>query len=308
MLNVHIHGKLYSGVLKKKSTDQISDGEMVDDIFIARARGEGIVLMDSGTRALECHSDHWPAGIRAGAVVHVTGRAVCSGGKMRILCDSIETLERGTFSLEGLLKPPRRNPEEMRRELFSAIEGVEDEETKALLNEIFGSSEMERFFVYPGALEIHHAWTSGLLQHTLEVLKYALLAGDMNRMDRDLLTAGALLHDVGKVFELEDGIRISREGALLGHTALGMMYVSKKCDALKINEEKKDKILHIIASHYGRLEYGAPKEPMFPEAFAIYYADELSAKLSRILDFVSAQDGTEEFAYSARDRRSMYLR
>jgi 3'-5' exoribonuclease len=308
MLNVHIRGKLYSDVLKKKSTDQISDGEMVDDIFIARARGDSIVLMDSGTGALECHSDHWPAGIRGGAVVHVIGRAVYSAGRMRILCDSIETLEHGTFTLEGLLKPPRRDPEEMRRELFSAIESVEDEETKALLNEIFGSSEMERFFVYPGALEIHHAWTSGLLQHTLEVLKCALLAGDMNGMSRDLLTAGALLHDVGKVFELDDGIRISREGALLGHITQGIIYVSKKCDTLNMSGERRDKILHIIASHYGKLEYGSPKEPMFPEAFAVYYGDELSAKLSRIMDFVSAQDGTEDFAYSARDRRSIFLR
>jgi len=58
----------------------------------------------------------------------------------------------------------------------------------------------------------------------------------------------------------------------------------------------------------GKLEYGSPREPMFPEAFAVYYADELSAKLSRIMDFVSAQEDREDFAYSARDRRSIYLR
>jgi len=76
---------------------------------------------------------------------------------------------------------------------------------------------------------------------------------------------------------------------------------------MKIKEEKRDKILHIIASHYGRLEYGSPREPMFPEAFAVYYADELSAKLSRISEFVEAHK-EDDFAYSVRDKRNIYLR
>jgi len=224
----------------------------------------------------------------------------------KVMCDSIELLEHGSFNIEELLRAQRRDLKDMRNELFSAIEQVEDEEIKELLKEIF--NEAQSFFFYPGSLEIHHAWRGGLIQHTLEVLRYALLAGEINSMDRDLLIAGALLHDVGKVFELEDGIKISREGSFLGHITLGIIYVAKKCDALKIEGEKKDKILHIIASHHGKLEYGAPKEPMFPEAFAIYYADELSAKLSRIFDFASYHKDGEEFAYSPRDKHYIYLK
>ncbi len=298
-------------MMKKKSTDEIVNDERIDDIFIARARGDAILLMDSGERVFECYSDSFPQGIKSGAVVHVTGRAVLSGGRTKVMCDSIELLEHGSFNIEELLRAQRRDLKDMRNELSSAIEQVDDEEIKRLLKEIFNESEMESFFFYPGSLEIHHAWRGGLIQHTLEVLRYALLAGEINSinsMDRDLLIAGALLHDVGKVFELEDGIKISREGSLLGHITLGITYVAKKCDALKVKGEKKDKILHIIASHYGKVEYGSPKEPMFPEAFAIYYADELSAKLSRIFEFLSYHKGGEEFAYSPRDKHYIYLK
>lgn len=290
-------------MLKKKSTDDIVNDERVDDIFIARARGESIVLLDSGTKTIECLSDHLPPNIKAGAVVHVIGRAISTGGRMKILCDSIEPVDH--FSLDGLLKPQKKDLSAMREELFNAIDSVKDEEIKALLTEIFNSEE--RFFVYPGSLEIHHAWRGGLIQHTLEVLNYALLAGEMHGMDRDLLVAGSLLHDIGKVLELDNGIRISREGRLLGHITLGVIYVSNRCLNMKIKEEKRDKILHIIASHYGKLEYGSPREPMFPEAFAVYHADELSAKLSRISEFVEAHK-EDDFVYSVRDKRSIYLR
>jgi 3'-5' exoribonuclease len=298
---------------KKRRIDEMRAGEDVDDIFVVRSRAEGssLVLCDSGSRTIDCFGESIRGrGVKSGSVVHVIGRAVWDGGKMRILCSSIEALKAGDFSVEGLLKPERRPVEQMRAELTDAIAKVSDGEMNALLSSVFDDAVVrERFFVYPGALEIHHAWTSGLLQHTLEVLRYSLLAGEVNGgMNRDLLITGALLHDIGKIFELSDGLTISREGSLLGHIVLGLLYVDKKCDAVRMGGEKRDRVLHVIASHYGRLSYGSPREPMFPEAFAIYYADELSSKLSRVLDFVeSHRSDAEDFAYSRRDERSIYL-
>jgi len=298
-------------LIKKKRIEDIREGEDVDDIFVVRSKTEGpsLVLCDSGSRTIDCYGESI-RGVRSGSVVHVLGRTVCDGGKMRILCSSVEVLGAGEFSVEGLLKPERRPVEQMRAELTDAVAEVSDVEMKALLSDVFDDPVVrDRFFTYPGALEIHHAWKGGLLQHTLEVLRYSLLAGEVNGgMNRDLLITGALLHDIGKIFELSDGLAMSREGSLLGHIVLGLLYVDKKCDAVRMDKEKRDRVLHVIASHYGRLSYGSPREPMFPEAFAIYYADELSSKLSRILDFVeSHRSDAGDFAYSRRDERSIYL-
>ncbi len=131
-------------------------------------------------------------------------------------------------------------------------------------------------------------------------------------LDKDLLITGALLHDIGKLEELVVSSRVkgSTRGQLVGHLALGLIYVSNKIDEIDgFDEELKNKVLHMITSHHGKVEYGSPKEPMFPEAVVIYYADEMSSKIAEILDFVEqSKDSTEDkFSYNRRHKRNILV-
>jgi len=121
----------------------------------------------------------------------------------------------------------------------------------------------KKFKQHPASIEIHHNWISGLLQHTLEVLNYCVSSANMfPDLNKDLLITGALLHDIGKLDELVVSSRVkgSIKGQLVGHLALGLIYVSNKIDEIDgFDENLKNKVLHMITSHHGKIEYGSPK-------------------------------------------------
>jgi 3'-5' exoribonuclease len=151
------------------------------------------------------------------------------------------------------------------------------------------------------------------MQHCLEMIRFCSTACDLYpELDRDLLVAGALLHDIGKLEELEVTSRIkgTQKGQLVGHIALGLVTVSKKMEEFGFEEDLKNKVLHLIVSHHGHLEYGSLKEPMFPEAVVLHYADELSSKTTEMLEFI--KDGKasteDEFMYSKRNERNIFLK
>ena len=131
-------------------------------------------------------------------------------------------------------------------------------------------------------------------------------------LDRDLLMAGVLLHDIGKVEEMDVTTRIkgSFAGQLNGHIAIGYHLVSGAMDTLGTGKDLRAKILHLLVSHHGQLVFGSPKEPMFPEAIALHYIDQLSAQVTSFLDDVrSSSTLTEDrFMYSKYQRHNILVR
>ena len=227
--------------------------------------------------------------------------------------DIIVPVAAGEYDPADFIMPAKRDVDEMCEELMGYIGTVGNPEVKALLESIFrDSAVMEKFKKHPGAIEIHHNWTGGLLQHTLEVVEYSLLSKKLfTDLNTDLLIAGALLHDIGKLDEIEVKTRIkgTKKGQLKGHIALGYNRVSGVMERLGTSEEVKDKLLHIILSHHGSNENGSPKPPMIPEAFAVYYADEMSSKLSEITEYVKWARGStdDEFMYHKRHGHNILL-
>jgi len=142
--------------------------------------------------------------------------------------------------------------------------------------------DLERFQVWPAAEELHHAWLGGLLEHSLEVARVAeSIVQVIPGPDRDLVVAGALLHDIGKLdaYEVEASFSASDEGRLLGHVLTGFHRVKVAADAVQTPADLSVHLLHIVASHHGQIEFGAAREPMTREAIVVHYADELSAQL-----------------------------
>jgi len=182
------------------------------------------------------------------------------------------------------------------RELLRKIESLE---IKSLIDRFLSDSSFVHLFKRaPAAKNFHHSTLGGLLEHTLSVCRLALLVAEhYPELNRDLLLAGAFLHDIGKVRELgvATSIDYTDEGRLVGHLSLGVSMVDEKLAAMKdFPEEIALRLKHLILSHHGEYEFGSPKKPAFLEAFALHLIDDLDAKMNGLGRFIEKdrQEGT----------------
>ncbi len=193
------------------------------------------------------------------------------------------------------------------------IDGMQNPHIKALLNSFFRDEAFAKEFAFsPGAISIHHAALGGLIEHTSQVLRICACTCEIfPSMDRDLLVAGAILHDVGKIkeFRVTTTIRQSEEGMLRGHIAMGEeMVLARIAKIPDFPDTLKMKLAHIMLSHHGEPDYGSPKRPTFPEAACVHYADMLDAQVDQFLRLKEDAD-TEDFrTYSKRLEREIYLK
>ena len=245
-------------------------------------------------------------------ILLVKGRVTSYRGKLEISTSNPpRLLKKGEYDPLDFIKPPRGNLDEKFSEIMKYIEMISDENLRSMVMDIIEANR-DKFMKYPAAIEIHHNWIGGLMDHVLEMMKIAEPTWRIYPVDRNIIIAGIVLHDIGKLDELYIGTRIkgSRIGQLVGHIILGSIEVSKYMEKHEIDELTKEKLLHIIASHHGRIEYGSPKEPMFPEAIIVHEADETSSKVAEMLEFIksSKQETEDEFMYNRRHGRNILLK
>ncbi len=322
---------------KKQQISELEVGNQIDDVFVVKikkgmseyANGFRFNLLISDNSGKTLEYVYWGSrdeksvkeiydSIKSDSVVKIQAKVSSYKEKLQLATNApfkIEVLSEEQYEKEDFVKPSKKDTQKMYDELTSSINLVEDEKIKSLLNKIFNDTIIQnKFKEHPGAIEIHHNWIGGLLEHTLEVLKYSQLTlQQFPTLNKDLLIAGSLLHDIGKLDELEITSRIkgTNVGQLTGHLVLGTVYVSKKIDEIEgFDEGLKNKILHIMVSHHGRNEFGSPKTPMFPEALAVYYADEMSSKIAEMVEFIkdAKEDTEDDFMYNRRHSRNILLK
>ncbi|MEE8402397.1 MAG: HD domain-containing protein, partial [Candidatus Hydrothermarchaeaceae archaeon] len=245
-----------------------------------------------------------------GDVVHINSKSVIYNEKLQININppehSLRKAERGEFDPAMFIAVTSRNIKEMEKRFFGLVESVTDPLMKGLLNDLFKNTEVWADFKrVPAAKKFHHAFIGGLLEHTLSVALFAETACKLHpSLDRDLLITGALLHDIGKIKEIDvtSTIEYTQTGMLEGHVVLG--YEMVKSRLKDFPETLAMKILHIILSHHGEKSNGSPQEPMFPEAAAVHLADVYD---STIVQFITEKDDsdTDDFKIYSRmlDRR-----
>ena len=178
----------------------------------------------------------------------------------------------------------RRDPGEMWSELRAIVGGISNPHLKALLDALLDDEDVSRRFRRaPAAKQIHHAYLGGLIEHVLSLCTLARLAAAHYRfVDPDLLITGAVLHDIGKIYELsyERGFSYSSDGQLLGHISIGMRMVADTLHGLPdFPPSLRALVEHMILSHHGQLEFGSPKLPQFPEALLLHYLDDMDSKM-----------------------------
>jgi 3'-5' exoribonuclease len=178
----------------------------------------------------------------------------------------------------------RRDPEEMWKELRGIVAALGNPHLKALLEAMLDDEDVaRRLRRAPAAKQIHHAFLGGLLEHVLSLCALArLTAGHYGNVDYDLLVTGVVLHDIGKIYELnyERGFSYSSEGQLLGHIQIGLRMVAEKLRGIPdFPPTLRALVEHMILSHHGQLEFGSPKLPQFPEALLLHYLDDMDSKM-----------------------------
>ena len=178
---------------------------------------------------------------------------------------------------------------------------------RALLFAFLDDPELQPAFLRaPAAKSIHHAFPGGLCEHTLSVLQLGWRICDhYPQLDRDLVTAGCLLHDYGKAKEIspEPGFEYTDEGKLVGHLVLTCQLIREKAASIPdFPRELEWRVTHLIAAHHGRYEYGSPKEPVTLEAMVVHAVDELDTRVSSFGQLFAAAQGPWT------DRKNVYGR
>jgi 3'-5' exoribonuclease len=198
-----------------------------------------------------------------------------------------------------------RDPDEMWTELRGTVAGVRNPHLQGLLNAVLDDPEIaRRYRMAPAAKSIHHAYLGGLLEHVLSLCSLCLKTAEHYPMiDRDLMITGAVLHDIGKIYELsyDRGFNYTTEGQLLGHIMIAIRMIGDKIHGIPdFPVPLRNLVEHIVISHHGKLEFGSPKLPQFPEAILLHYLDDMDSKMESMRALIEAdrQSGAEFTAYN----------
>lgn len=244
-----------------------------------------------------------------GTVTNYNGRVQLKLDKARFAADA----EVGHFS--AFFPVSARPVPEMLAEMDGFIGSVRDPWIRQLLTAMFlEDADLRAAFAQaPAAKSMHHAFLGGLLEHTLSILGMAERAcAHYRNLNRDLVMAGVLLHDVGKTAELsyQRSFGYTDAGNLVGHIALEAEWISRTAGGIPgFPEDLRLQILHIVLSHHGRLDFGSPVLPKTPEALLVHYLDDLDGKLEVM--FRAAKDETGGGSWSPYSRaldRMIYLK
>jgi 3'-5' exoribonuclease len=250
----------------------------------------------------------------AGEFVKLQGRTNLFNGRIQFVVERIRRVHpdqdrAAGFREEDLVASAARPLDEMWAELQTVVSGVGDPFVRALLERVVAEQEA-RLRVWPAAQVVHHAYRGGFLEHVLQIARVAAMLADAYQANRDIVIAGALLHDIGKLQELtyETATSYSREGNLLGHISLGLILVRDASRTIPdFPPELLTRIEHIVLSHHGSMGFGSPVEPMTVEAFILSMADDLDAKVNQVKQAISEETGESEFtAYHSRLGRVLY--
>lgn len=225
---------------------------------------------------------------RQGGIVKVRGTVQEYNGRLQMRIERLRLPgPEDQVDPAQLMPCAPEKPEDMLREINRTIDRMKAPELQAILREMIRMCG-DKLMYYPAAQRVHHAERSGLLHHTLSVLRAAESVLPLYPfLDGDLLRAGAIAHDLSKTMEfLSDEAGnvsdYSMEGQLLGHLVHGVTQVKEAARRAHVEGEYVLLLCHMVISHHGEPEYGSPRPPMFPEAEMLHLLDDMDAKMNEM--------------------------
>jgi 3'-5' exoribonuclease len=298
-------------IKKRQFIHDLTPGERVDDLFVLAERvlahkKDGnpymnVVLTDRSGHVKGVVWDNVEriaAGVQNGDFVRINGRVSEYRGSAQFVVRSMRRIDPAEVDTADFIPATDLDIDQLLVRLQGLTHSMQTPWLKALFDDFWADPVfVERFKRAPAAKMMHHAYIGGLLVHCLSMAVLAdKIAGHYSGVDRDLLIAGAILHDVGKVreFDFTAAIDYSDEGRLLSHIVIGLEMVEKRLQTIEgVPQEQANLLKHLIISHHGAPEFGAIEPPKTIEAVLLHYIDELDSKINAIREFM-AKDASSE--------------
>ncbi len=306
-----------------RSGDNVSSYFGIIDLNIGKTKsGSNFLKIRLGDRTGTVEGRVWDSALAEdlyqtldpGDIVIVQGTVTEFNG-LQVNLDTCIKVDKEHIELNDFRPCTEKDVSVMLDDFQGLLAEVTNPPLKRLIETIFDSTFLTEFSRATAAKTIHHAYGGGLLEHTLEVIHYCCQICQIQGegINRDLLLTGAVLHDIGKIWEYDqEGLSFNRteEGRLLGgHVILGYDFVQKQINSVNGFPKKLAlHLAHLILSHHGQKEWGAVEEPHTLEAVALHYADLLSARINQVSQLVKSYKGSENWTnYDRNLGRSIYI-
>ncbi len=302
---------------KRQLVRDLQPGQPVADLFVLAEAKQmqasngpywGLTLQDASGRIegriWSPQSLNYPV-LASGTLAYVEGQAVSYREQLQLKVDHVQTIELEIACTApspvdlSLLVPSSATPPQ---ELLRSIEDLARQHLhyppwRHLVKKVLGREDIrQRLLTAIGGKAIHHAYVGGLLEHTLAVTRLCMAFCDLYPdLDREVLLAAAVFHDLGKAWELSSGLApdYTDPGRLLGHIQIGLEILEPFLQKSRLEPELAMHFKHIVISHHGEYHFGSPKRPKTAEAMALHYADNLDAKMNQLAN-AFARDGNDD--------------
>ncbi|MEW6670536.1 MAG: HD domain-containing protein [Thermodesulfobacteriota bacterium] len=300
--------------MKKQFIGDLKIGEAVNDTFVLMEKsvsqkkdGNNYLNVVLGDKTGHVKGVVWDrvdeitaAGVSSGDFVDIAGTVNEYRGGLQLVVKKMTTCPPESVDPADYLPTTRHSIDTMFERLAGQTGLIKNDFIRQLIQSFWSDPAfVKRFKAAPAAKNMHHAYIGGLLEHTLSMMLLAeKIAGHYSGIDMDLLYAGILLHDVGKVREFEYQYRIdyTDEGRLLSHIVIGLQMLEEKIKAIEgFPAETAVLLKHLIVSHHGAREFGSPELPKTIEAVLLNYIDEIDSKVNGIRSFMSAESSDESW-------------
>ena len=283
--------------MKNPCVSQLEPNQLVQGVFLVQQKevrqkktGEPYLSLVLSDRTGDLEAKMWDNAQEAMGMferdgfVRVKGMLQTFQNRLQLTIHKLQPVPESEIDIADYLPASKRDRNEMYAEVRGWIASMTDPHLKALLETIFADEAVALAYrTAPAAKSVHHAWIGGLIEHVLSLCNLGkFTAAHYPDVDFDLLLTGVLLHDIGKIAELNyaRSFGYSTEGQLIGHITLGIRMVE---DAIRkvqgFPPALQDLVVHMILSHHGALEFGSPKLPMFLEAMLLHQLDNLDSKM-----------------------------
>lgn len=222
---------------------------------------------------------------QAGGIVRIGGEIHDYRGKLQLRIKAIRPVKADeNISVTDLVQSAEIPKEELFNQLMEFFFEIQNPTISRITRYLIMENQ-QSLMTYPAATKNHHDYASGLLDHVVSMLKLGKAIADLYPvLNRDLLYAGIILHDIGKVIELSGPISTSYtvEGNMLGHISIMITEIAIAAKELNVNGEEVMLLQHMVLSHHGKEEWGSPKKPMLQEAEILHYIDNIDAKMNTL--------------------------
>jgi 3'-5' exoribonuclease len=306
-----------------KGITQLQAGEAVNQFLLIKQATKGVTTVGKPFMTLilqdksgDIEAKLWDTGdeheqiYQPEVIVHIGGEIHDYRGKnqLRIKQLRVAKAEEG-IQINDLLPSATTPKEELFEELTQFFFEIKNPSVSRITRFLIKKHQPE-LIVFPAASKNHHDYASGLLDHVVSMLRLGKAICDLYpSLNRDLIYAGIILHDIGKVKELTGPIATAYtvEGNLLGHITIMVDEIGQAAKELGIEGEEVMVLKHIVLSHHGKEEWGSPKKPMIQEAEILHYIDNIDAKMNMLTRALSK---TKQGEFTERlfplDNRSFY--